>query len=67
MKGAGAPVRWLNGLANDMRFANPRALLSWEADRDGVTGCFESGDQGVNIWRGLLRWRTIIVDYLAGY
>ena len=64
--GAGPEIGGLDGLPDDVRFADPGALLTGEADGDGVAGFLQSVDERVHVGRGLLRGGAVVVDYLEG-
>jgi hypothetical protein len=66
VEGAGLEIRRLDGLADDVRFADPAALFTGENDRDDMAGFGEGVDEGVDVGRALVAGGPVVVDYLAG-
>ena len=66
MEGAGAEVRGLHGLTDDVRFADPTALFTRKNYGDDMAGLEEVVDQGVDVRGALVAGGPVVVDYLAG-
>lgn len=58
-----AIVDGLEGLADHVGLANPRALGVRETDGDDMAGGLEFANEGVDIRRGVRRRRAIVVDH----
>jgi hypothetical protein len=54
------------GLADDVRFADPGALDVWEDDGDSVAGGLEVGDEGMNVGGRLVGGGAVVVSELYG-
>jgi len=66
MRCGGAVVGWFEGLADDVRFADPGALGVGEDDGDGVVGVLEGADEGVDVGGGLEGGGAVVVGDLGG-
>ena len=59
-------VRGGHGFANEVRFADPAALRVRQDDGDRGANCAEFCDEGVDVGRGDLRGRAVVVYDLGG-
>lgn len=58
-----AVVDGLDGLADHVGFADPRALGVRETDRDNMASGLQFADERVDVGRRVRRGRTVVVDH----
>lgn len=64
VEGSRAEICWLDGLPDDVCFADPGALRVREDDGDDVPGFLEGFHEGVDVGGGLVGGRSVVVYYL---